>query len=83
MQANRWQNPQTTHRDGHVVSQGTCPPDLSLARPAAELAAFPLCLRAPVGGMWVFVLLKGLLRSLGMKLRDQTHIIIQPRAAFL
>lgn len=43
---------------------------------------FPICLLAPVGIMRVFVLLKGLLRSLGIRLSDQIYIMIQPRAAF-
>lgn len=30
----------------------------------------PICLFAPIGIMWVFVILKGLLRSLGIRLRD-------------
>lgn len=32
----------------------------------------PICLFAPIGIMWVFVVLKGLLRSLGIRLRDHT-----------
>lgn len=38
----------------------------------AELAAFSICLLAHSIVTWAFVLLKGLLRSLGIRLRDQT-----------
>lgn len=74
--ASSWQHPQAAGRGG-LGEPGGRPRAISPA-----LLPCPTCLLAPDGGMWVFVFLKGLLRSLGIRLRDQSDVSTQPRAAF-
>lgn len=61
---------------GFVVSQGRCPlailPGAWCPPRQQNWLPLPICLLAPISLMWVFVLLKGLLHSLGIRLRDQT-----------
>lgn len=83
-QASSWQDPQTTGRtprpqaEAGMGSQGGRP--LVISPAPAALSYLPPCSR---GHKVAFVLLKGLLRWLGIRLRDQTRRKYSPQSSSL